>query len=106
MAQEIAAADKQIAAQTEGKLDIIARQIKRLQAEARRIMERAHHDMLLHKAECAFKRVPGKVYYLYEKQDGRLLFSMLSPDDWQGKPPQEFAGAYRLENDMTWTKIE
>ncbi len=28
---------------------------------------------------------------------------MLSPDDWNGAPPHEFRGTYRLEADSSWT---
>lgn len=28
---------------------------------------------------------------------------MLSPGDWNGRPPKPFLGSYRLETDMSWT---
>jgi hypothetical protein len=28
---------------------------------------------------------------------------MLSPEDWNGRPPKRFLGSYRLESDMSWT---
>ena len=45
-------------------------------------------------------------YHLYERENGTLYFSMLSPDDWGGEAPHTFRGSYRLEADMSWTPEE
>ncbi len=105
-AREIEAADRQIGSQLEGKLELIARQIKNLQEEARLVMEKARLDMMLHKASCSFTRIPGKIYFVYSQQNEQLHMSLLSPDDWQGEPPYPYEGAYRMENDMTWTRVD
>ncbi len=39
----------------------------------------------------------------HRKPDGQTFFSMLSPADWGGRPPQEHLGSYRLEADYSWT---
>ena len=105
IAREIAKADETLAQHTEGRLKLIAGQIKALQEEAVRILEKADFDRQLHQASCSFKRLVGRVYYLYEKQDSTLLFSMLGPDDWGRTPPDKYKGAYRLEGDMSWTRV-
>jgi hypothetical protein len=28
---------------------------------------------------------------------------MLSPEDWNGRPPKRYLGAYRLNADMSWS---
>lgn len=33
------------------------------------------------------------------------FFSMLSPLEWGGKPPNEYVDSYRLEYDMSWTQV-
>lgn len=106
MAREIAHADAMLGNRTSAKLKVIADQIKALQDAARAVLEEARQDQALHRAECAFKRQPGKVYYLYRRVDGSRYFSMLSPPDWRGNPPHEFVGAYRLEADLSWTPAE
>ncbi|MFA9461094.1 DUF2452 domain-containing protein [Thiohalorhabdus methylotrophus] len=105
-AQEIEKADQMVNTRVSGKLKVIADQIKALQEEAEGILNSAQEDMELHKAKCNFKRQPGKVYHLYEKEDGTLYFSMLSADDWNGNPPDTFRGSYRLEPDYSWTPAE
>jgi hypothetical protein len=48
----------------------------------------------------------GETYFLYRKGPQEAYFSMLSPEDWNGAPPHEFGGAYRLEGDMSWSPAE
>lgn len=105
IARQIAGADAAVATHTHAKLRVIADQMRALQDEARAILEQARRDQELHRAECAFKRIPGKVYHLYRSADGRTLWSMLSPADWGASPPHEFIASYRLEADQSWTDV-
>ena len=34
------------------------------------------------------------------------FFSMLSPNDYNGKPPNTYIDSYRLEMDMSWTQVD
>ncbi len=106
LAKQINQADQMVNTRVSAKLKVIADQIKALQQEARSVLEEAQKDQELHRAQCNFKRIPGKIYHLYAKADGTRYFSMLSPEDWRGNPPHEYLGAYRLENDMSWTPAE
>lgn len=106
LAREIDQADQMISGRLSGQLQVIADQVKALQAQAKRILEQAREDQRLHHAHCAFRRIPGRTYHLYEGADGVAAFSMLSPDDWRGTPPQRFLGSYRLEADMSWTPAD
>jgi hypothetical protein len=105
-AEEIQAADTMIAAVAGAELEGIAQQIRRLQEEAARVLERARRDAALHRAECRFKRRPGQICHLYERTDGRRYWSLLSPEDWRGAAPHRFVGSYRLETDSRWTPVE
>jgi hypothetical protein len=102
LAEELEKADQMVSGRVNAQLSQIATQIRSLQAQARQVLEAAREDMQLHRAKCHFRRIPGKVYHLYRHSNGELHFSMLSPDDWKGRPPQEFVGSYRLESDMSW----
>jgi hypothetical protein len=106
LAAEVAQAEAMLGARTAAKLRVIADQIKALQEEARRVLAQAREEQALTRAQCAFKRIPGKTYHLYRKGDGTPFFSMLSPADWHGAPPHEFLGSYRLEPDYSWTPAE
>jgi hypothetical protein len=106
LAGEVERAESMLSARTSAKLRVIADQIKSLQEEARKVLEEAHDEHALTHAECAFKRLPGKIYHLYQRADGSRYFSMLSPDDWRGDPPHPYLASYRLENDYSWTPLE
>ncbi|MDH5491017.1 MAG: DUF2452 domain-containing protein [Myxococcales bacterium] len=106
MAREIQSADEAIATATAGKLEMIARQIRALQHEARAVLDKAQQDHDLHRARCNFQRRPGRIYHLYRRPEGQTYFSMLSPAEWGHRPPHEFLGSYRLEADRSWTPAE
>lgn len=105
VAQEIADADQMIGAVASSKLEVIAKQIRMLQEEAKRVLERTKRDLDLHRAECRFTRRPGHVYHLYRRGEG-LRWSMIGPSEWRGEPPHEFLGSYRLQADSSWTPLE
>lgn len=106
LAHEIEQADQMVSSRLGAQLQVIAEQIKALQSQANQILAQAHEDQRLHHARCAFRRIPGHLYHLYEEPDGGLAFSMLSPEDWGGQPPKPFRGSYRLENDSSWTPAD
>eukprot|EP00055_Hartaetosiga_balthica_P010367 m.44025 g.44025 ORF g.44025 m.44025 type:complete len:193 (+) comp7142_c1_seq1:93-671(+) len=99
-------ADEATKASVGGKLELISEQIKRLQEDARRVLDEAKRDMELNHAKCNFKRIPNKIYHLYRKPTGDTYFSMLSPKEWGSGLQDEFIGSYKLEFDMSWTAAE
>lgn len=103
LTDEIAAAEATLDTRVAAQLELIAEQIRSLQAQARAIIDQAREDQRLHRARCTFRRLPGKVYHLYKRADGALEFSMLSPADWGNRPPHTFLGSYQLGADMRWT---
>jgi hypothetical protein len=105
IAQEIERADQALGMVVGAKLEVIRDQMRALQEEARRILEEARSSAELHRARCTFRKIPGKVYHLYRREDGDLYFSMLSPEEWGGAPPHAFQGSYRLGVDMSWTPL-
>ena len=106
MAEQIAKADEQVATVTSGKLGVIAEQIKKLQDQAHALLERARRDAELHRARCSFEKKPGGVYHLYRKEDGERWFSLLAPEEWVTPQAQTFEGSYRLDLDMSFTRLD
>lgn len=103
LAAEVAKAEALLSARTAAKLRVIADQIQSLQRAARQVLADAREEQTLNQAQCAFKRIPGQTYHLYSKGDGQPFFSLLSPADWDGRPPHPILGSYRLESDYSWT---
>lgn len=104
-ALEIARADEALASVTNARLEVVAEQIRVLQARARAILDEARESAELHRARCSFVRRPGETYHLYERPSGELYFSLLSPTEWGARCPHRFAGSFRLEPDMRWTRL-
>lgn len=104
-AQEIEAADTMVAAVASAELEAIARQIRALREQAEQVLSRARRDAELHRAECRFRKLPGRTYHLYGEPGARPYFSLLSPEDWRGAPPHPFLGSYRLGVDLRWAEV-
>lgn len=94
LAKQIQNAEEFVRARAHGRLEVIAEQMKflqvsdlsyymrfhyHLQAQARRVLEEARLDDLLHHAACNMKKVPGTVYYLYERQSSQKYMSLIAP---------------------------
>lgn len=105
-AKEIEAADVTLANVAGGKLTVIAEQMRRLREQAELILSRARRDAELHRAECGFEKKPGGVYHLYLKDDGVRWFSMFAPEEWTRPQPQTYEGTFRLELDMSFTRLD
>lgn len=103
IAGEIARANETVSMVASAKLDVIRKQILALQDEARAVLDEAARAARLHGARCNFRKIPGHVYHLYRRGADDLYFSMLSPDEWGGRPPHPYEGSYRLENDQSFT---
>ena len=105
LAREIQQADQLINTTTHARLKTIADQILGLKQQAREILEETQRNQQLHRAHCQFKKIPGKTYHLYKKDNGQLYFSMLSPEDWGDGHSHRFQGSYTLQADMSWKNI-
>ena len=106
VARQIQEADALVTATATDKLSLLADQIRAIQDQAKKILEDAQRDAVLHRATCHFKKRPGAVYHLYERPDGKLYFSMLSPEEWGDALPHPFRGSFRLEIDLSFSPVE
>merc|ERR1711915_101755 len=104
LAEQVEKADQFTRATAGSKLTVIAEQVRFLQEQARKVLEDARLNALLHQTSCNFKKIPGKTYYVYKqrKNPDQEFISMISPAEWGSSSP-EFVAAYRLDNDMSWT---
>merc|ERR1712123_365071 len=81
LAAHVQTADKFTRATAGSKLQIIADQLKHLQDQARKVLEEARLNALIHKTACNFKKVAGTTYYVYKnrKNPDTEFISMISP---------------------------
>jgi hypothetical protein len=92
--------------QTNMQLDQIRKQIELLALQAQEIHKRKELSMLIYNAKLSFKPEIGQIYYLYEKNDGNHMISLISPQEWGASMPyKKFVAAVQLLADHTWKEL-
>ena len=67
-----------------------------------KLMEEYEWNTLVYNSEFRFKPIMGKVYFLYQKDDGKLFLSLIEPNEWD----KIFIGAFKLKSDNRWEKTD
>ncbi len=92
--------------QTNMQLEQIRKQIELLALQAQEIQKRKDLSLLIYKARLSFKPNIGQTYYLYEKNDGQHMLSLVAPKEWGANGPfKKFVGAVQLLADHTWKEL-
>lgn len=92
--------------QTNMQLTQIRQQIELLAIQAREIQKRKELSMIIYDAQLGFHPVIGQTYYLYEKEEGTHLVSMVGPKEWGAKIPfKRFVASVQLLADHTWREV-
>jgi Protein of unknown function (DUF2452) len=92
--------------QTDRQMNQLRKQMETLMAQAKALEERVVLSEKIYQAETGFKPVVGYDYFLYQKQDGKYLISMVSPEEWGAKAPYNYVAEVRLLADHTWEIID
>jgi hypothetical protein len=92
--------------QTNMQLDQIRKQIELLALQAQEIHKRKELSLTIYDAKLSFKPNIGQTYYLYEKNNGDHLLSLVSPKEWGPSGPfKKFIAAVKLLADHTWMEL-
>ncbi|MEO7924995.1 MAG: DUF2452 domain-containing protein [Chitinophagaceae bacterium] len=92
--------------QTNMQLEQIKKQIELLALQAHEIQKRKELSMMIYEARLSFKPNIGQTYYLYQKNDGSHILSLIAPKEWGPNGPfKKFVGGVRLLADHTWAEI-
>ena len=67
-----------------------------------KLMDEYEWNTLVYNSEFRFKPIMGKVYFLYQKDDGKLFLSLIEPNEWD----KIFIGAFKLISDNRWEKTD
>ena len=92
--------------QTDQQLLQIQEQVRLLAEQAERIEQRKVLSERIYQAQIGYEPLIGKVYYLYSKEDGMDLLSMLSPAEWGRSLPHTAIASVKLLADHTWEILE
>lgn len=92
--------------QTEMQVQQIYEQMKLLAEQANAIKKRVEVSERIYAAKMSFEPLIGKIYYLYERQDGTDLLSLVAPEEWgRSKSFSRFIAEVKLLADHTWEII-
>jgi predicted transcriptional regulator len=92
--------------QTNMQLEQIRKQIELLALQAHEIQKRKELSMTIYNAKLSFKPNIGQTYYLYEKNDGSHMLSLVSPKEWGPSGPfKKFIAGVKLLADHTWVEL-
>ncbi|MBN1879386.1 DUF2452 domain-containing protein [bacterium] len=91
------------------KLEMLDQMHRELIGKARSIIEKAKEDLRLHSVRMHAAKIRNRIYYLYSRDKGneQEFFSILDPDEYHAADPNSrYIGAYRLNEDSSWTRLE
>ncbi len=92
--------------QTDMQLSQIYEQMQLLASQAQKLKDRKAISEIIYTAEMRFQPLINHVYYVYEKENGSRLLSLIAPEQW-GRSGQNlrYMAKVRLLADHTWDLI-
>ena len=88
--------------QTDMHLDQIREQIEVLARQAKAIQDRVAISEKIYQAKINFQPRIGHTYYLYEREGGESVLSLVAPNEWGPNPPFSYIATVKLLSDHTW----
>lgn len=94
--------------QTDTQLEQIRKQMELLAMQAKQIQERRELSMEIYGAEINFEPLINQTYYLYKRDNGINVLSMIGPEQWgkKTKPFAEYICTCKLLADHTWDILD
>lgn len=94
--------------QTDMQMAQLYKQMELLAKQAEAIKKRKEVSESIYLADMSFEPKIGHAYYLYEKENGKSVVSLVAPNEWgrRGMPFAAFVAKVRLLADHTWDIIE
>lgn len=93
--------------QTGRQMDQLYRQARLLAEQAKEIQRRAEMSERIYTSQMNFEPLINHIYYLYEREDGTDLLSMIGPEEWgRSQPFKRFLAKVKLLSDHTWEMLD
>jgi hypothetical protein len=73
-----------------------------IKEEYLKLMELFEWNELVYKSQYSFIPIKGNTYYLYQRKNDTLFLSLIEPQYWD----QIFMGAFKLDSDDKWIKVD
>jgi hypothetical protein len=88
--------------QSDMQLGQIREQIELLAKQAQAIHDRVNISERIYQADMSIKPLVGRTYYLYKRQKGQEMLSLVAPQEWGKNSTLEFVASVKLLADHTW----
>lgn len=89
--------------QTERQMNQLYRQMQTLVDQANQLKKRVEVSEKIYQSQMNFEPVIGHLYYVYEKDNGETVLSMISPEEWGSSLPyKKIIATVKLLGDHTW----
>ena len=92
--------------QTGAQLEQLRGQLQTLLQQAQSVHDRIALSESIYLADVGFEPIIHQDYYLYRRNEGGTVLSMLSPQDWGRRCPYSYVATVRLLSDRTWEILE
>ena len=93
--------------QTQREMTRLYEQMQLLIKQAEDIKNRVEVSEKIYSATFNFEPVINHIYYLYEKEDGKHILSMISPKEWGNTLPySKYLATIKLLSDHTWEILD
>jgi hypothetical protein len=90
--------------QTDIQMDQIYQQMQLLAEQARAIKDRVEISERVYLADIPFEPIINHIYYMYKRDDGTDVLSLIAPHEWNGKSKKYeiYVAKLKLLADHTW----
>ncbi|MCS6834242.1 MAG: DUF2452 domain-containing protein [Flammeovirgaceae bacterium] len=94
--------------QTDIQIEQIYEQMRLLAQQAKAIKDRVELSERIYLADIPFEPIINHVYYLYTREDGSDVLSLIAPHEWTGKSRKykTYVAKLKLLADHTWEVLE
>lgn len=75
-----------------------------IQDEFKKLVETSEDTQRMYDAQISFIPVVGRVYHLYQRDNGTEWISMIAPHEWGSGYSFIYIGSYRLATDSVWIR--
>ena len=90
-----------VAKQTVDVNNYLATKFAELKEEYAKLISLFKWNELVNKADFSFIPVKGHIYFLYQRENGKLFLSLIEPDYWN----ELFVGSVKLDSDNKWIEV-
>jgi 3-dehydroquinate synthetase len=92
--------------QTDRQYRQLHEQMQTLIEQAKYLKKRVEVSERIYQSDMGFSPVIDKIYYLYQRKNGKDILSMVAPKEWgKSMPFENFIAEVRLLSDHTWELI-